>query len=455
LQRFLNPFYFFSEMIEIFSLGGYNEVGKNCTAVKINNSMIILDMGIHLDNYIKLTEDEDIVNFSRNELIKAGAVPDINIIKDLRKKVKAIIPTHAHLDHVGAIPYLSNLFDAPLLCTPFTLEVIKAILKDEKITLKNKIKALTSNAFYYINDDVKVEFIHTTHSTPQTVMVALHTKEGIILYANDFKFDLYPTLGKKPNFKRLREIGKKGVLALIVDSTYAYDSRKMPSESVAKQMLKDVMLGTNSKDKAILITTFSSHIARLKSIIEFGKKLNRKILFLGRSLSKYSYAAEKIGLVNFSKDVEIIKYSSKIKRRLKKIREKQRGKYLLVVTGHQGEPKSTLSKIANKEIDFNLYPEDHIIFSCKVIPTKTNKENRAYLEKRLKERGVRIFRDIHVSGHAAREDLRDLINLVKPKIIIPAHGTKEMRTAMLDLAKEIGYGKNSIYLIKNGDKIKI
>jgi len=442
--------------VEIFAVGGYNEVGKNMTAIKVNNTMVVCDMGIHIENYIKLTEDEDLISVSGDDLINAGAAPNIGVIEEQKSLVKAIIPTHAHLDHVGAIPFLSNNFNATIICTPFTASVINAILKDERIRIKNPIKRLNTNSVYNLNQDVKIEFINITHSTPQTVMVALHTPEGIILYANDFKFDKYPTLGKQPNFNRLQELGRKGILALIVDSTYANEAKKMPSESVAKEMLRDVMLGTNSKDKMIIATTFSSHLARLKSIIEFGKRLNRKVLFLGRSLSKYVRAGEEVGIINFSKDVEIIKYSKQIKKRLRKISPVKRKKYLLVVTGHQGEPKSTLSKMVDGKLDFTFNPEDHVIFSCNVIPTETNRLNRALLEKKLRDFGVRIFKDIHVSGHAAREDLRDLINLVKPKHIIPAHGTTAMTSALSDLAAEMGYlPEKTVHVTRDGQTIML
>ena len=160
--------------------------------------------------------------------------------------------------------------------------------------------------------------IHITHSIPQAALVAIHTRYGVVLYANDFKIDLYPTLGKTPNLKRLREISKENVIALIVESTYANDARKMPSESVAKEMLKDTLFGVDISGKAIIVSTFSSHLSRLKSIIEIGKKLGRKVVFCGRSLAKYVEAAETIKLVNFTKDVEMVKYGSQIRRTFKK-----------------------------------------------------------------------------------------------------------------------------------------
>jgi len=442
-------------MIEICTVGGYNEVGRNSTAIKIDDEVYVLDLGIHLENYVKYTQDEDLVVVEPKELMKAGAVPDVSAIDDWKQKIKMIMPTHAHLDHLGAIPYLANNFKVPVMCTPFTSEVLKGILTEDKIKLNNKIKSMSANSSFQASSNVKVEFVHVTHSTPHTVMIALHTKEGIVLYANDFKFDLFPTLGKKPNFKRLEELGKQKVLALICDSTYAADARKMPSESIAKEMLKEVMLGIDSKNKHVVVTTFSSHIARLNSIVEFGQKMNRKIVFMGRSMAKYVRAAEATGIAKFSNKVEILKYSGQIKRKLKKI-AKERGKYLMVATGHQGEPKSVLAKMMNGELKFKFFPEDHVIFSCKTIPTPTNIENRQKLEANLRNFNVRIFKDIHQSGHAAREDLRDLINLVKPQHIIPAHGELRMTSALADLAVEMGYKKgNNVHVMGNGERLKL
>ena len=442
-------------MVEICTIGGYNEVGKNSTAIKIGDEVYILDLGIHLENYIKHTKDEDLVSVAPNELMKAGAVPDISIIDDWKNNVRMIMPTHAHLDHLGAIPYIANNFKANIMCTPFTSEVLKGIITEDKIKLNSNIKSMSANSSFQASSNVKVEFVHVTHSTPHTVMIALHTKEGMILYANDFKFDLFPTLGKKPNFRRLEELGKEKVLALICDSTYASDARKMPSESIAKEMLKEVMLGIDSKNKHVVVTTFSSHIARLNSIVEFGQKMNRKIVFMGRSMEKYVRAAESTGIAKFTNRVEVVKYSKQIEKKLKKI-SKERGKYLMVVTGHQGEPKSVLGKMMNNELKFKFLPEDHIIFSCRTIPTPTNIENRQKLEANLKNFNVRIFKDIHQSGHAAREDLRDLINLVKPQHIIPAHGELRMTSALADLAVEMGYKKgNNVHVMGNGERIKL
>lgn len=439
--------------LEICSVGGYNQVGKNMTAINIDSNVIICDMGIHLENYIKLTEDEDILNILPRELIEVDAVPNIDTIKKWQDKVIAIVPTHAHLDHVGAIPFIAQYYDAPIICTPFTNYVLKAICDSASLKLKNDIKVLNANSTIKINGEISIEFISMTHSVPQTAMVVIHTKYGKIVYANDFKLDNYPVLGTKVNYKRIRELGKDNVLCLIVDSTYSREHKKMPSESVAREMLKDVLLGTNSDGRAVIITTFSSHIARLKSIADFGQKMGRKVIFMGRSLEKYISAAEQVGFINFSDKFEIVKYSSKIKPRLNKIIKEGREKYLVVVTGHQGEPKATLSKMANGMFDFQR--GDHVVFSSTVIPTETNQKNRANIEEDLTRQGVRVFTDIHVSGHAGREDLRDMIEMIQPKHIIPAHGEPSMTSASKDLALELGYNAENVHVMQDGEFCKI
>lgn len=441
--------------LEVYTVGGYHEVGKNMTAIRYENEIVIMDMGVHLPNYIRLTEEEreDITRYSADELRESEAVPDDSFLMQWKDEVKAIIPTHAHLDHIGAIPYLGKNYNCPVICTPYTAEVIKAICKDEKIKLQNKIKVLNSNSKLKITKNISIEFIHVTHSTPQTVMVLVKTPEGCVLYANDFKFDNFPTIGSKPNYKRLKELAEEDVKLLIVDSLYASSHTKTPGENIAADMLRDVLIGTDSFGKALVVTTFSSHLARLKTIFGFGKKLGRKIVFMGRSLSKYIGAGENIGLVNFSKQAELVKYKREVRRKLRRIAKEGAHKYMIICTGHQGEPKAVLSRIVNKEMQFKFMRGDHVVFSCNVIPTPVNIEAREKLESKLKTYGVRIFKGVHVSGHAAREDLRDLLLMVKPKRIVPAHCEKKAAGEVVGLAGELGYSKNDVLLIGNGKRI--
>lgn len=444
--------------MRIYAIGGYNEVGKNMTAIDLGEDVFLFDCGLYLPPIVELEESERV--YTEKRLRQIGAVPSDDILDslNLRDKVRAIIPSHAHLDHIGAIPFLAQRYNAEIISTPYTLEVLKTLLSEEQQHLKNKMRVVQPNSFCIVNGKnkkYKVEFINITHSTLQTSMVALHTDEGIVLYSNDFKFDNNPILGKKPNYDRLKEIGKEGVKALIVDSLYSGDERKTASEKVARTLLEEVMLTTNNKNSAVFVTTFSSHIARLKSIAEFGKQLNRKIVFLGRSLNKYVLAAAKVDLCPFIHDIELVTYKNQLEKKLKSI-NKNRSQYLVVCTGHQGEPGSIMDRISKHKLPFQFENGDNIIFSSSVIPTKINIENREKLDQRFRKKGARLFSNIHVSGHAGREDLRDFINLVNPENIIPAHGGHDKISPMISLGEELGYKNNkNIYLLNDKQKLEL
>ena len=447
--------------MKIYTIGGFNEVGKNMTVVETGEDVFIFDLGLFLPPIVELEEQERQDIYTEKKLRKLKAIPE-DILLDklgLRKKVRAIFIGHAHLDHLGAIPYLASRYNAEIIGTPFTIEVLKTMLKDENIFLKNKIKVIQPNSSYTVlgknNKKYVADFINITHSTPQTSMIALHTPEGNVLYANDFKFDNNPILGKKPNYEQLKKLAKEGVKALIVDSLYSSKEQKTPSEKIARGLLEDVLLTTNNQDSSIIITTFSSHIARLKSIVDFGKQLNRKILFVGRSLHKYVSAAINAKTCPFAKDITLLTYRKQIESALRKV-NKRRGEYMLVCTGHQGEPNSVLDRFAKGRLPFSFKKRDHVIFSSSVIPAPINIANRQQLEKKLKQKGVRIFGDVHVSGHASREDLRDFVQMMNAEHIIPAHGDTNKLTPMAELCGELGYklGK-SVHIMQDTQKLKV
>ena len=440
-------------MLEICTLSGYNEVGRNCTVVRVDDEVVILDMGVQMDKYVQITdEEEDISTISPKRLMTAGVIPDINLIKDWWPEVLAIIPSHAHLDHIGAIPFLANRFNADILCTPFTKALLEAIMRDNNFKAHNSIISVTPNSTYKLSDKITVEFIHVTHSVPQSAIVVIHTPYGAVVYTDDFKLDLSPILGKKTNTERLAEIGKGNVRCVILDALYAKDLTKTASEAVAKELLREVMLGTDARGRAIILTTFSSHLARLKSAIEFGKKLNRQIVFLGRSLIRYAAAGETAGVIRFT-DVKMVKYKDKMKKLLAQI-EKNKGAYLIICTGHQGEPTAVLSKIADDVLPFKLDKGDHVIFSCKTIPAPINLKNRERLEAKLKKRGVRIFKDIHASGHGSREDHRELISLLNPEHLIPSHGPHDLVGPTVELVKEMGI-PTKVHLMADGKRLRM
>ena len=443
--------------LEIVAVGGYSVVGRNMTAVRWNDEVVILDCGLHVPNYATYTEEEqgDIIKLDEKNLKRVGAIPDDRSIQEWWPKVKAIVIGHAHLDHLGATPYLEHKYDAPIIATPFACAVLNAICRDERIKLKNQIRPLLPNSSMKVSPNITIEFIHVTHSTPQAVVIVVHTPDGKIVYGNDFKLDNSPTLGKKPNYEALQELGKEGkVKALIMDDLYAGDMRKMPSEAIAKDMLRDVLLGIDSKGKGLIVTTFSSHIARLKSITELGAKLGRKVVFVGRSIAKYAYAAEDSGVTNFTKmGVQILKYGRQVRGAYKEIMD-NREKYMVVMTGHQGEPKAMMAKVLNNQYPFKILPEDIVVFSCITIPADVNKRNRAELERQLRSIGARIFTDIHVSGHCAREDLRDVITFVKPQHLVPTHGDDHHNAAFVTLANEQGYTLNkNLHVMKEQDHL--
>jgi len=357
-------------------------------------------------------------------------------------KVKAIVIGHAHLDHLGALPYLAHRYpQAEIIATPFTMAVLDEILEGDKIVLRNKRRIVKEDSTYVLNGSsgqIRMEFIHTTHSTLQCVFVAMHTSEGTFFYALDFKFDNYPVIGDPPRYNKLRDLGRKGVKVLVLDSLYSGKERKTPSERIARNLVEEAMTTVRDRKSAMIVTTFSSHIARLKSIVDFGKKTGRQIIFIGRSLNKYVAAAIKVGQCPFRKEVTMIKFRKQVDSFLKKV-DRERGKYLIVCTGHQAEPGSILDRIANDETPLKLREGDNIIFCSSVIPDPVNINARDRMDKKLRRRGVRIQTDVHVSGHGAREDMRDLVNLLKPKHIIPAHGTLQQETPMIELAGEMGY----------------
>ena len=433
-------------------------MGKNMTVLEYGEDAFVFDMGLFLPAIVGVEEREKIP--TQKGMRSIGALPDDLYLDKhgLRKKVRAIMISHAHLDHVGGIPYLAERYDAPVLGSPYTMEVLKILMADNNQGIRNKIIPVRLNSTYVVrgrSGEYKIEFINMTHSTIQSTCVAVHTPDGVVLYANDFKLDNAPVLGDKPNYKRLKELSRIGIKAFIVDCLYAPSDRKTPSEKIAKGLLEDVFFSTENRNSGMIITTFSSHIARLKTISEFGQKLNREVVFLGRSLSKYVQAAKNIGKAGFASNVRIVTYRRQLEKAIQKI-SKNKSKYLVVCTGHQGEPGSILDRIARHQLDLNLNSEDQIIFSSKTIPTPISEASKEQLVRRLRKYQVRIFDNVHVSGHGGREDLRDFIKLTNPEHVIPSHGDLKKTTAGAMLAVEMGYKLNqTVHLMEDGKVLEI
>jgi len=438
--------------VEIIAVGGYEEVGKNMSAVKVGEDVVIFDMGIHLDR-IHIHEDTDIARMHSLDLIERGIIPDDTLMKDVDGKVRAIVFTHGHLDHIGAVAKLAHRYEAPLIATPYTMALIEKTIKGErKFKVTNPLHVLNSGEKLQISPDITLEFVRTTHSIPQTVTPALHTSEGIIVYSNDFKFDNHQTLSPPPDYQRFRELGRKGVLALIVDTTRAAEDEQLKthSEKVARLVLKDIMEEPLKEDTGMLITTFSSHIERIQAICNIADESNRKILLLGRSMERYCTMAETMGILKLPDTASVYGSPKAVNRALARADE-NRSEYVLVATGHQGEPDALLPRIANGKTMYNVKPGDNVVISASVIPNPMNIANRNLMERRLKGNGARIFTNAHVSGHAGKEDHRDFIRMLDPKHLIPSHGNLNMLAAYTELAEEEGYKLgNDIHILRNG-----
>lgn len=442
----------YSLTIEVIAVGGYEEIGKNMTAVKVNDDVVIFDMGIHLDR-LHVHEDTDIARMHSLDLIERGVIPDDTLMREVDGKVRAIVCTHGHLDHIGAIAKLAHRYEAPIIATPYTLALIEKTIKGErKFKVHNPLKTLNPGEKLQISPNITLEFIRTTHSIPQTITAALHTPEGVVVYANDFKFDNHQMVSPPPDYRRFRELGKKGVKATILDTTNVKEKNegKTHSEKIARDLLKDVLKGPLEERKGLIVTTFSSHIERIQAITKIAERSRRKIMILGRSMERYCSLAESMGILNLPRNASLYGSSKSINKALARAND-NRTKYMLLVTGHQGEPDALLPRIANNKTNFEIRPGDNVIFSASTIPNPINLANRDLLNRRLKERGARIYNNIHVSGHAGPEDLRDFIRMLQPEHLIPAHGDLSHLAAFVELAEEEGYKLgNDVHILRNG-----
>ena len=436
--------------MKIYSIGGYNEVGKNMTAIEVNGEVVICDMGFFMEKIIPLQEETNVV--SDELLIKEGAVPDDSVLHD--KKVVAIVASHAHLDHIGAIPVLAERYNCPVIGTPYTIEIIKHLAKDKrKKKLLGQLLPVNTGSSVKVTQNIKIELVHITHSIPQATLIAVHTTEGLVTYLNDYKLDNTPTMGKKPDYARMEQLAKKGIKVHIEESVRIEECERTASEYIAQIMLHDALNRAYLSGKAVVITTFASHIARIRNIIKANQN-RRKIVCIGRSMSTYLKAADKLKLIDLD-GVVLCRSKNQSGEIMQKVAQKPED-YLLIVTGNQGEPNSVLSSLAKDELGYNLQKGDEAIFSSFTIPSPINKANKHNLEILLRKKGTRVINNVHVSGHAKREDHRDMIRLLKPEIIIPSHGNTEKLANFASLAGEEGYvlGK-TVHIMSNGGVLDI
>ena len=444
--------------IEIATIGGYEEVGRQMTAVRAGDDVVVFDMGLNLSQVL-IHDNVETERMHSLDLIDMGAIPDDRVMSDLEGDVQAIVPTHGHLDHIGAISKLAHRYNAPVIATPFTIELVKQQIQgEEKFGVENDLVKMEAGESTEIGNGLELEFVNVTHSIIDAINPVLHTPEGSIVYGLDKRMDHSPVIGDPIDLDRFRQIAREdnGVLCYIEDCTHAGKKGKTPSESVARAHLKDVIYSMEDYDGGIVATTFSSHIARVKSLVEFARDIGRKPVLLGRSMEKYSGTAERLDFVDFPGDMGMFGHRKSVDRTFKRIMNEGKEDYLPIVTGHQGEPRAMLTRMARGETPYELDRGDKVVFSARVIPEPTNEGQRYQAEKLLGMQGARIYDDIHVSGHLNREGHYQMLDILQPQHVIPAHQEMKGYADYVSLAENEGYELDrDLHITRNGNLIQL
>jgi len=444
--------------IEIATIGGYEEVGRQMTAVRAGDEIVIFDMGLNLSKVL-IHDNVETERMHSLDLIDMGAIPDDRVMSQLEGDVKAIVPTHGHLDHIGAISKLAHRYDAPIIATPFTIELTKQQIQSEKkFKVENDLVKMDAGDSTGVSDRLELEFVNVTHSVIDAINPVLHTPEGAIVYGLDKRMDHTPVVGDPIDMNRFRELGREGdgVLCYIEDCTNANKKGRTPSESVARAHLKDVIYSLEDYDGGIVATTFSSHIARVTSLVEFARDIGRTPVLLGRSMEKYSGTAERLNFVEFPGDLGMYGHRKSVDRTFQRIMKEGKENFLPVVTGHQGEPRAMLTRMGRGETPYELDSGDKVIFSARIIPEPTNEGQRYQSEQLLKMQGARIYDDVHVSGHLNQEGHYEMLQAVQPQHVIPAHQDLAGQSGYVSLASDEGYKMGrDLHITHNGNRIQL
>ena len=418
--------------VKITFLGGLNEIGKNITLFECDDDMFLLDCGMAFP-------DGDMLGV---DLV----IPDFTYIERNKDKIKGIVLTHGHEDHIGALPYLLKNVNFPIYGTSLTLGLVGSKLKEHN--LQNKVKLNVVNPGQRIKlGCMSIEFIHVNHSIPDAVGIAIHTPAGIIVHTGDFKIDCTPTTGGMIDLARFAELGKQGVLALMADSTNAERAGYTMTEQKVGHTFD--MLFKEAENDRIIIATFASNIGRIQQILHCAQKYGRKVAFSGRSMINYMTIASELGYVEVP-DGLIIDIDA--------INRYPKEQVVLVTTGSQGEPMSALSRMAYSDHRKVMVGEgDFIIISANPIPG--NEKTVGNVVDELLKKGCKVIYesmyDVHVSGHACQEELKIIHRLVKPKYFIPVHGEQKHLQKHAELAQYLGMERKNIFIGDVGSVVEI
>ena len=417
--------------VKIIPLGGLLEIGKNITVIEYEDDIIIVDCGL---------------GFPEDDMLGVDLViPDITYLEKYKDKIRGLVVTHGHEDHIGGIPYLLKQINVPIYATKLTVGLIENKLEEHNLLKSTKIKQVRPGQVITLGS-MKVEFIKITHSIPDACALAIHTPAGTIVHTGDFKIDYTPIDGEIIDLGRLATLGNKGVLALMSDSTNAERKGYTMSESNVGEILDKLFINCT---KRIVVATFSSNVHRVQQIVNSAVKYKRKIAVCGRSMINMIETARRLGYIKVPDNVFID---------IDTINSYPDDSLVIITTGSQGEPMSALTRMASGEHKkVQITPNDFIIISANPIPG-----NEKYISKVIDDLmaiGAEVIynalQEIHVSGHACQEEQKLMITLVKPKYFIPVHGEYRQLIAHSETAKKVGIPNENIFITENGQVLEL
>lgn len=419
--------------LSIFALGGINEIGKNMYVVQYGNDILIIDCGAKFP-------DESLLGI---DLI----IPDITYLQENKEKIKALIVTHGHEDHIGGIPYLLKKINVPIYATRFTLGLIQLKLKEHKLLRETELIEINSDSSLNFGH-VDVSFFRTNHSIPDCLGIVMNTPEGNVVHTGDFKFDLTPVNDQFADIHKMSEIGSEGVLLLISESTNAERPGLTPSEKLVGNHIEDAFLHA---DRKIVISTFASNVNRIQQIVNATIATNRKLALLGRSMVNVVDVALERGYLDVPEDLLLD---------AREVKYLPPEEVVVLCTGSQGEPLAALSRLASgNHREVKILPDDTVILASSPIPG--NEKGVSRIVDNLFQLGAKVIygssshTGMHVSGHGHQEDLKLMLTLMKPKFFIPIHGEFRMLHQHRLLAESVGVKRGHTFIMKNGDVVDI
>ncbi|MBO5175775.1 MAG: ribonuclease J [Eubacterium sp.] len=418
-----------NERVRIVPLGGLEQIGMNITAFETEESIIVVDCGLA---------------FPEDDMLGVDLViPDITYLQDNRDKVKGFVITHGHEDHIGALPYVLKELNVPIYATNLTMAIIENKLKEHNLMGVTRRKVVSYGQ--YINlGDFRIEFIRTNHSIADSAALAIYTPAGVIVHTGDFKVDYTPVYGDSIDLARFGELGKKGVLALMADSTNVLKPGFTMSERTVGKTF-DTIFDENEKSR-IIVATFASNVDRVQQIINSARKHGRKVIVEGRSM---------VNIINTAVELGYIQAPDNIIISIEEMKNYSDDQIVLVTTGSQGEAMAALSRIAASiHRKVTIKPGDTVIFSSNPIPGNEKSVSKVINELSMKGAKV-IFQDAHVSGHACQEELKLIYSLVRPKFAIPVHGEYRHLLRHGELAQEMGIPKENVVIMKSGNVLEL